>query len=67
MPAIPRLQLTRAAQNDLAKALGQPVVLDKLPGAGGIAGTQALVRGAPDGNTNGVFSNNAGPAEGQAG
>jgi len=50
--------IMRAAQNELSKALGQPVVLENLPGAGGITGTQALVRAAPDGNTVGVLSNN---------
>jgi len=51
--------IMRAAQNELSKALGgQPVVLENLPGAGGMTGTQALVRAAPDGNTIGVFSNN---------
>lgn len=50
--------IMRAAQNELSKALGQPVVLDNLPGAGGITGTSALVRSAPDGNTVGVLSNN---------
>ena len=51
--------IMRAAQNDLSKALGgQAVVLDNLPGAGGITGTAALVKAAPDGNTIAVVSNN---------
>jgi tripartite-type tricarboxylate transporter receptor subunit TctC len=51
--------IMRAAQNDLSKALGgQPVVIENLPGAGGITGTQAVVKAAPDGNTVGVVSNN---------
>ena len=51
--------IMRAAQKSLAKALGgQPVVIENLPGAGGITGTQALVKAAPDGNTIGVVSNN---------
>jgi len=51
--------IMRAAQNDLSKALGgQPVVIENLPGAGGITGTTAIVRATPDGNTIGVISNN---------
>ena len=51
--------IVRAAQNDLSKALGgQPVVIENLPGAGGITGTTAIVKAAPDGNTIGVISNN---------
>ena len=51
--------IVRSAQNELSKALGgQPVVIENLPGAGGITGTQALVKAAPDGNTIGVLSNN---------
>ncbi|MEZ5606070.1 MAG: tripartite tricarboxylate transporter substrate-binding protein [Burkholderiaceae bacterium] len=49
----------RTAQVALSKALGgQPVVIENLPGAGGITGTQALVKAAPDGNTIAVVSNN---------
>lgn len=51
--------IVRAAQNELSKALGgQPVVIENLPGAGGITGTTALVKAAPDGYTIGVLSNN---------
>jgi tripartite-type tricarboxylate transporter receptor subunit TctC len=51
--------IMRAVQNDLSKALGgQPVVIENLPGAGGITGTTAIVKAAPDGNTIGVISNN---------
>jgi len=51
--------IVRAAQNALSKALGgQPVVIENLAGAGGITGTQALVRAAPDGNTVAFISNN---------
>ena len=51
--------IMRAAQNELSKALGgQPVIIDNLPGAGGITGTTAIVKAAPDGNTIGVVSNN---------
>jgi tripartite-type tricarboxylate transporter receptor subunit TctC len=50
--------ITRAAQPALSKALGAPVVVENQPGAGGIVGTQALVRSAPDGWTLSVVSNN---------
>jgi tripartite-type tricarboxylate transporter receptor subunit TctC len=51
--------IVRSAQNALSKALGgQPVVVENLPGAGGITGTQALVKAAPDGNTIAFVSNN---------
>lgn len=49
----------RTVQPALSKALGgQPVVIENLPGAGGITGTQALMRAAPDGRTIGFVSNN---------
>ncbi|MDD0813341.1 tripartite tricarboxylate transporter substrate binding protein [Curvibacter sp. HBC28] len=50
--------IVRAAQTALSKALNQPVVIENLPGAGGITGTSALVKAAPDGNTIAVISNN---------
>lgn len=51
--------IVRSAQTALSKALGgQPVVIENLAGAGGITGTQALVRATPDGNTVGFISNN---------
>lgn len=51
--------IVRAAQGALSRALGgQPVVIENLPGAGGITGTQALVKAAPDGNTIAFISNN---------
>jgi len=50
--------ITRAAQPALAKALGAPVVIENQPGAGGIVGTQALVKSAPDGTTLSIVSNN---------
>ena len=51
--------IMRAAGTSLTKALGgQPVVIENLPGAGGITGTSAIVKAAPDGNTIGVVSNN---------
>ena len=51
--------IMRAATPSLVKALGgQSVVIENLPGAGGITGTSVVVRAAPDGQTLGVVSNN---------
>jgi tripartite-type tricarboxylate transporter receptor subunit TctC len=51
--------IARSAQNALSKALGgQPVVIENLPGAGGITGTQSLIKANPDGNTIAFVSNN---------
>jgi len=50
--------ITRAAQAALGKALGHPVVVENQPGAGGIVGTSALVKSAPDGFTLSFVSNN---------
>ena len=49
----------RAVTQPLTKALaGQSVVVENLAGAGGVSGTQQLVRATPDGNTLGFVSNN---------
>ncbi len=51
--------IVRAAQGALSRALGdQPVVVENLPGAGGITGTSAIVKATPDGATVGFISNN---------
>ena len=51
--------IARAAQPALSKALGgQPVIIENLPGAGGITGASALAKAAPDGLTIGMVSNN---------
>lgn len=51
--------IVRAAGPALSKALGgQSVVIENLPGAGGLTGTQALVKSPPDGFTIGFVSNN---------
>lgn len=51
--------IIRSAQTALSKALGgQTVVIENLPGAGGITGTSALIKAAPDGNTVAFISNN---------
>ena len=48
----------RAISTSLAKAQGQPVVIENLPGAGGITGTTQIVRAPKDGSVIGVVSNN---------
>ncbi|HEY2818333.1 MAG TPA: tripartite tricarboxylate transporter substrate binding protein [Casimicrobiaceae bacterium] len=50
--------ITRSAQAALSKTLGAPVVIENQPGAGGIVGTQTLVKAAPDGTTLSIVSNN---------
>ena len=50
--------IARAGQNALGKQLNQPVVIDNLPGAGGVTGTANLVKAAPDGRTIAFVSNN---------
>lgn len=43
--------LTRVIGERLAQRLGQPVVVEAIPGANTIIGTQAMLKGAPDGHT----------------
>jgi tripartite-type tricarboxylate transporter receptor subunit TctC len=43
--------VTRILLDRMAKSLGQPIIVDNRPGAGGNTGTQAAVRTAPDGYT----------------
>ena len=50
--------IMRASSKVLTSALGTPVVIDNQPGAGGIVGTAAMVKSAPDGFTFSVVSNN---------
>ncbi|WP_203073097.1 Bug family tripartite tricarboxylate transporter substrate binding protein [Falsiroseomonas ponticola] len=47
----------RAVASRIAERLGQPVVIDNRPGAGGIVAGQALMGAAPDGHTLLVASN----------
>jgi tripartite-type tricarboxylate transporter receptor subunit TctC len=42
---------SRALAPGLSVRLGQPVVVDNRPGAGGIAGMQVAMRATPDGHT----------------
>ncbi|MDO5626017.1 MAG: tripartite tricarboxylate transporter substrate-binding protein [Pseudomonadota bacterium] len=49
--------IARAVQAALSRALGQTVVVDNQPGAGGVLGLQALSRAAPDGQTLSLVSN----------
>ena len=50
--------IVRGAGPALGKALNLAVVVENQPGAGGVVGTQAIVKAAPDGSTLGVVSNN---------
>lgn len=48
--------VSRFTAQELSKALGQPVVVENKPGAGGTIGTAELARTAPDGYTIGFAS-----------
>ena len=48
----------RTISDGLAKALGKPVVVENLPGAGGIMGLQEIARAPKDGFTIGMASSN---------
>lgn len=50
--------IVRASSQALSKSLGHPVVIDNQPGAGGVIGTNTMVKSAPDGLTLSVVSNN---------
>ena len=43
--------ISRVVGNRLSEALGQPIVVEARPGAGGAVGTEAAARSAPDGYT----------------
>jgi tripartite-type tricarboxylate transporter receptor subunit TctC len=46
--------VARMLNDKLGAALGQPVVVENRPGAGGMVGTGAVARAAPDGHTIGL-------------
>jgi tripartite-type tricarboxylate transporter receptor subunit TctC len=43
--------ISRVVGNRLSEALGQPIIVEARPGAGGAVGTEAAARSAPDGYT----------------
>src|SRR5260370_37063186 len=43
--------MIRVVGNQLSQSLGQPIVIDARPGAGGVLGTEVAARSAPDGYT----------------
>ena len=58
-PAGPTDNQARWAAQQLTAALGQQFIVDNRPGAGGVPGTEAVVRSAPDGYT--LLAGNPGP------
>lgn len=46
----------RLLQPKMSEALGQPIVMDYRPGAGGTVGGEAIARAAPDGYTTGIMA-----------
>ena len=48
--------VTRALGQKMAESMGQSVVVENMPGAGGITAAQAVARAAPDGYTLGLSS-----------
>ena len=47
----------RVLATHVGKALGQPIVVDNIPGAGGVPGTQQMVRASKDGYTIALVNN----------
>jgi tripartite-type tricarboxylate transporter receptor subunit TctC len=58
-PAGPTDTQARWAGQQLNSTLGQPVVIENRPGGGGVPGTEAVVKSAPDGYT--LLAGNPGP------
>lgn len=52
-------QLARAIQQPMSEVLGQPVIIENKPGAGGTIGVDTVVKAAPDGYT--LVFGNTGP------
>lgn len=50
--------MVRTAQSAMSKSMKRTVVVENIPGSGGLIGTQQLVKAAPDGNTIAFVSNN---------
>jgi tripartite-type tricarboxylate transporter receptor subunit TctC len=50
--------IARTATHALSSAFQSPVVIENMPGAGGIIGASAIARSTPDGSTLGFVSNN---------
>ncbi len=51
----------RVTTKRLSDALGVPVVIENRPGAGGMVGTEAVARAAPDGYTIGIATSSSHP------
>ena len=58
-PAGPTDNQARWAGQHLNAAFGQPVIVENRPGAGGVPGTEAVIKSAPDGYT--LLAGNPGP------
>ncbi|RST47915.1 Bug family tripartite tricarboxylate transporter substrate binding protein [Variovorax sp. MHTC-1] len=50
--------VARSMSNGLAAAFGRPIVIENLPGSGGLIGTQQIVRAPKDGSVLGMVSSN---------
>ncbi|TFZ02969.1 tripartite tricarboxylate transporter substrate binding protein [Ramlibacter henchirensis] len=50
--------VARAMTNSMAAAYGRPIIVENLPGSGGMVGTQQIVRAPKDGSVLGMVSSN---------